>query len=102
MDHHTFIWVATPGAVTARPRPQRDPSTGRDPVRSAVRGRLVDRSEAADRLGVSTDTVRRLARDGYLSEIRVGRRAVRIPEGDVDRHIARRRIVRDAEGGTAA
>jgi excisionase family DNA binding protein len=58
-------------------------------------GRLLDRSEVAERLHVSPMTVRRLGASGRLDEIRVGERAIRIPEESVERHLAERRITRE-------
>ena len=49
---------------------------------------LLDRTEAAERLHVSVMTVRRLGRDGSLDEVRVSKRAIRITEDSVVRHIA--------------
>jgi excisionase family DNA binding protein len=46
---------------------------------------LLTRAEAAGRLRVSPQTIRRLADDGCLNEVRVGRRAVRVRRGDVER-----------------
>lgn len=65
-------------------------------------GALLDRAEAAERLHVSEMTVRRLGRAGDLDEIRVGKRAVRVTEESIDRHIASRRITHQAEGASAA
>ena len=45
--------------------------------------RLVSRQQAARRLGVSVDTVKRMASDGDLTEIRL-RNQVRIRESEVD------------------
>jgi excisionase family DNA binding protein len=59
-------------------------------------GRLLDRSETAERLHVSKMTVRRLGAAGRIEEIRVGERAVRITEQSVERYIAGRRINRQA------
>lgn len=61
---------------------------------------LLNRAEAAERLHVSEMTVRRLGRNGFLDEIRVGRRAVRVTEDSVLRHVASRRITH--EGADAA
>lgn len=102
---HTF-GVREQSAVTANHQgPERAANQARFRGGFRVRHRqrrLVDRAEVAERLGVSKTTVRRLGRSGDLTEIRVSKRAVRIPEGDVDRHIAGHRIVRGEEGGTAA
>lgn len=57
-------------------------------------GDLLTRGEAAERLHVSEMTVRRLGRAGYLEEIRVGVRAVRITVSSIERHLAVRRIER--------
>lgn len=65
-------------------------------------GALLDRAEAAERLHVSEMTVRRLGRAGDLDEIRVSKRAVRVTEESVERHITRGRITRDTEGASAA
>jgi excisionase family DNA binding protein len=65
-------------------------------------GRLLDRSEAAERLHVSEMTVRRLGKAGHLTEVRVGERAIRIDEDSIERHIAQRRVTRIAEGSDAA
>jgi excisionase family DNA binding protein len=106
MDHHTFIWVETLGAATAQIRQPRNGDGNPSNRGGSVpedRSRLVGRAQVAERLGVSEATVRRLARAGDLTEIRVSKRAVRIPEADVDRHISAHRITRDAgEGGTTA
>jgi excisionase family DNA binding protein len=59
-------------------------------------GRLLDRSEVADLLHVSEMTVRRLGAAGHLTEVRVGKRAVRVTEASIEAHIAARRIVRDS------
>lgn len=66
-------------------------------------GRLLDRAETAERLHVSEMTVRRLGREGHLTEIRVGKRAIRITEESVNEHIAGRQITRSAaESGMTA
>ncbi len=67
-----------------------------------VTGSLLDRSEVAARLRVSEMTVRRLGRAGHLTEVRVGKRAIRIEEDSVERHIAERRVTRNTEGNDAA
>ncbi len=59
-------------------------------------GRLLDRAETAERLNVSTMTVRRLGAAGALEEIRVSARAIRITEESVERHLAGRRVNRQA------
>ena len=43
-------------------------------------GKLLTRTETAERLNVSPMTVRRLAKRGHLTEVRVSERVVRIPE----------------------
>lgn len=53
---------------------------------------LLRRAAVAARLDVSERTVRRLAAAGYLTEVRVGERAVRITEASVEEHIAARHI----------
>ncbi len=58
--------------------------------------RLLDRAEAAAILRVSERTVRRLGRAGYLDEVRVSDRAIRITEASVDAWIAARRAGGDA------
>ncbi|MGI8452142.1 MAG: helix-turn-helix domain-containing protein [Streptosporangiaceae bacterium] len=63
---------------------------------------LLDRAEAAERLHVSQMTVRRLGREGFLDEIRVSKRAVRITLESVDRHLASRRIAHSSGGASAA
>jgi excisionase family DNA binding protein len=65
-------------------------------------GRLLDRGETAERLHVSSMTVRRLGKAGHLTEVRVGKRAIRIEEDSVERYIAERRITRITEGSNAA
>jgi excisionase family DNA binding protein len=62
-----------------------------------VSGRLLRRSEAAERLNVSEMTVRRLGKAGDLTEVRVGKRAVRVTEDSIERHISARRIARTSE-----
>jgi excisionase family DNA binding protein len=54
-----------------------------------VTGRLLDRSEAAERLHVSEKTVRRLTAAGYLTEVRVSERSPRITEESIERHVRR-------------
>ncbi len=46
---------------------------------------LLTRAEAAERLHLSVQTIRRLADAGQLTEVRVGLRAVRVHRGDVER-----------------
>jgi excisionase family DNA binding protein len=53
----------------------------------AVKAELVSIAQAAELLGVSRDTVRRLLTVGELGSVRIGK-AVRIPCADVDRLIA--------------
>ncbi len=50
-------------------------------------------SEAARLLNVSESTVVRLARSGAITEIRVGKRAVRVDPASVAAHIRARRKV---------
>ena len=69
---------------------------------AAVPGRLLNRTEAAERMHVSKMTVRRLGAAGHLEEIRVGARAIRITEESVDRHLADRRVHRSAQAVSAA
>ena len=60
---------------------------------------LLTRAEAAERLRVSVQTVRRLAESGHLDELQVSARAVRVRASSVDRlvreGVPRRRWVRD-------
>ncbi len=60
---------------------------------------LLTRTEAAERLHVSIQTVRRLAESGHLAEVQVSARAVRVRAASVDRLICqglpRRRWVMD-------
>jgi excisionase family DNA binding protein len=51
---------------------------------------LVSIAQAAELLGLSRDTVRRLLAVGELASVRIGA-AVRIPRADVDRLVARGR-----------
>ncbi len=46
---------------------------------------LLTRAEAAERLHVSVQTVRRLAESGHLAEVQVSARAVRVRAASVDR-----------------
>lgn len=99
----------------AMPRPERDsipqfrelavpdqfPHHG-EAEAGAPQGRLLNRAEAAKRLHVSKMTVRRLGAAGMLEEIRVGARAIRIPEESVERHLADRRVRHDAQAVSAA
>jgi excisionase family DNA binding protein len=59
---------------------------------------LLTRAEAAGRLHVSVQTVRRLGESGHLDEVQISARAVRVRAASVDRLIAvglpRRRWVR--------
>ena len=64
-------------------------------------GRLLDRAEVAGRLHLSVMTVRRLGATGDLTEVRVGKRAIRIEEDSVERYITKHRVSRDAEESTA-
>ena len=61
--------------------------------------RLLTRTEAAERLRVSVQTVRRLAESGHLDEVQVSARAVRVRTSSVDRlvreGVPRRRWVRN-------
>ena len=68
----------------------------------SVTGRLLTRGEAAERLSVSEMTVRRLGQADRLTEIRVGKRAIRIDEDSVERHITERRVTRSTDGSNAA
>ena len=65
-------------------------------------GRLLDRAEVAERLGVSVMSVRRLAAAGHLTEVRVGKRAIRVDEESVAAFITGRRVTRSTETGDAA
>jgi excisionase family DNA binding protein len=60
---------------------------------------LLTRVEAAERLRVSVQTVRRLAESGHLAEVQVSARAVRVRAASVDRLVReglpRRRWVRE-------
>ena len=60
---------------------------------------LLTRAEAAGRLHVSVQTIRRLAESGHLAEVQVSARAVRVRAASVDRLIReglpRRRWVRE-------
>lgn len=49
---------------------------------------LVKREQVADRLQVCLETVRKLARSGELTPVRIGRRGVRYRSSDVDRIVA--------------
>jgi len=58
---------------------------------------LLTRDEAAERLHVSESTVVRLGRAGSITEIRVGKRGIRIDPASVERYIrAGRRPSREA------
>ena len=48
---------------------------------------LLLRKEAAERLHVSESTVVRLGRSGAITEVKVGKRAVRIDAKSVEAHI---------------
>jgi len=63
---------------------------------------MLDRAEAADRLNLSVMTIRRLGAAGLLEEVRVGRRAIRITEQSVDRHLAERQVYRGGQAVSAA
>lgn len=65
-------------------------------------GRLLDRTQTAARLNVSTMTVRRLGAAGLLEEIRVSARAIRITEASVEEHLAKSRVHRDGQMAGAA
>ena len=60
---------------------------------------LLTRAEAAERLRVSVQTVRRLAESGHLAEVQVSARAVRVRAASVDRLVReglpRRRWIRE-------
>lgn len=60
---------------------------------------LLTRAEAAERLRISVQTVRRLAESGHLDEVQVSARAVRVRTASVDRLVrkglTRRRWVRE-------
>ncbi len=58
---------------------------------TAATGRLLSRDEVAERLHVSSDTVRRLVRAGHLEEILVSPQCPRITPESVDRHLERNR-----------
>jgi excisionase family DNA binding protein len=59
---------------------------------TAATGRLLSREEVAERLHVSSDTVRRLVRGGHLEEILVSPQSPRITPESVDRHLERNRV----------
>lgn len=63
---------------------------------------LVSRAVAAEMLKVSEETVVRLAQSGCLEEFRVGKRAVRVDEDSIRRHIESRRLPCRPEGSIAA
>jgi len=50
-------------------------------------GPLLTRDEAAERLHVSFSTVRRLAAEGKITEVQVGKRAVRVDGDSVEAHL---------------
>lgn len=52
-------------------------------------GRLVTLADAAETLGVSVRTVRRLIAHGYLEGYRVGPRAIRVRAADVEAVLTR-------------
>ena len=58
--------------------------------------RLLTRDEVAQRIRMSSRTVRRLAEAGFLEEVRTGERAVRVTEQSVQKYLAGRRIDRQA------
>lgn len=49
--------------------------------------RLISRAEAGRRLGVSVDTIKRMAQDGTLNEVRL-RNQVRLRESEIDAIVA--------------
>jgi excisionase family DNA binding protein len=65
-------------------------------------GRLLTRAEAADQIRMSARTVRRLAADGLIEEVRTGKRAVRVTEQSVRQYLAERRVHRGAQAVSAA
>jgi excisionase family DNA binding protein len=67
------------------------------PKKSKKKRRLVTDSDAAERLGVSRTTIRRLRYAGELPTVYV-RGAARIDEAEIDRYIHEH----TAEGGDAA
>lgn len=63
------------------------------PASAATTGKLVTLEAAAERLGVSTKTIRRLIWEKELAPVDVGAGSsvvYRIPERELDRFIARR------------
>lgn len=51
--------------------------------------RLLTQREVASRFGVSSETVRRWTRAGFLRAVRIGRRAIRYREAEVVRVLFR-------------
>lgn len=62
-------------------------------------GPLLTLDEAAERLGVSRSTLKRLTAAGEIRTVRVGRRAVRFHADDLDAYIAGRRTATDRRPG---
>ncbi len=50
--------------------------------------RLLTYNEAAERMGCSPSTVRRLARDGTLPVVRLRLNVIRLPESGIDAYIS--------------
>ena len=51
--------------------------------------KLITIADAAEQISVSTDTIRRLINRGVLSCVRVGSRAVRVKQTEIDAYIER-------------
>lgn len=49
---------------------------------------MIDKDEAAERLGVSRNFIDNLIKKGELKFVKLGTRTVRIPESEIDRIIA--------------
>jgi len=64
-------------------------------------GNLLTHPEAADRIRMSTHTVRRLEARGELDPVRTGERAVRVTEKSVRRYLAERRVQHGAQAVSA-
>lgn len=56
------------------------------------RRRLIDLHDAADRLGSSARSVRRLISAGTLAGYRVGPRQLRVDEAELEAHIAESKV----------
>lgn len=54
--------------------------------------RWLDTTQAAARLGVSRETVRRLIADGAIPALRPARRVYRLSSADVDAYVASRAV----------